>query len=511
MSAGTATRVNAPPAEGPASDPPPPARSGIRARISGTAVAIAVTLVVWIILRLALGGRWTLDIGRSELTPLHVALNNLNDWVGENRNSSPIFLYFFNYLQLGVEAIGTFFTQLFSRTEIGLGLPQIGWLGTTVLLAFVAYAIGNVRVAVLTLVGLLIIVSQGLWAESMDTFALVIAAVLLALIIGLPLGLWAGVNPRVNKIITPILDFMQILPSFAYLAPLVLLFMIGPAPAIVATARSKDPDEVFAPAAEAIAAVLGSYAANDSLRVGISSAGPIDGPAGTISPVNIAAWRHFPVSQRVAAVIGDQFGLEADVALAGDGHCFALGEHWLGAGRDVDSMVGLVLSTGVGGGAVLHNRLLAGTTGNAVHLGHISINAWGPECVCGCHGCVELYARGPALVAAAQLRGWTGDDAKALTSAAREGHEIAASVIDFGMRALAAGIASTATQLDVTTFVLGGGVSKAGDVIFAPLRRHLRDFATLDYVADLEVRPATLENAGLLGAAALALSRESSN
>jgi glucokinase len=116
-----------------------------------------------------------------------------------------------------------------------------------------------------------------------------------------------------------------------------------------------------------------------------------------------------------------------------------------------------------------------------------------------------MYARGPALVAAAKEQGWAGgDDARALTAAAREGDEIAVRVIDHGMRALAAGIATTATELDVAVVVLGGGVSKAGEVIFAPLRRHLRDFAVLDYVADLEVRPATLENAGLLGAAALA-------
>jgi glucokinase len=277
---------------------------------------------------------------------------------------------------------------------------------------------------------------------------------------------------------------------------------------VAPTVRSLDADEVFAPAAQAISEVVASYVSKSTaLRVGISSAGPINAPRGTISPVNIAAWRDFPISGHVQRVLTEQFGLSCDVALAGDGHCFALGEHWLGAGSDVDSMVGLVLSTGVGGGAVLDNRLLAGSTGNAVHLGHISVNAWGPECVCGCHGCVELYARGPSLVAAAQLRGWTGgEDAIALTTDARAGNEIALSVIDHGMRALAAGIASTATQLDVTTFVLGGGVSRAGDVIFAPLRRHLRDFATLSYVADLEVRPAVLENAGLLGAAALAFS-----
>lgn len=270
-----------------------------------------------------------------------------------------------------------------------------------------------------------------------------------------------------------------------------------------ATVRSDDGEEIWAAAADGIRALLGKLTVLGSLRVGVGSAGPINAPAGTISPVNISAWRDFPVVERVAGVL-ETMGLSPVVGLAGDGHCFALGEHWLGAARDVDSMVGMVLSTGVGGGAVLNNKLFAGRTGNAVHLGHISVNAWGPRCVCGCHGCTEMYARGPALVAAARASGWTGgDDAQALTADARAGNPIALDVIDRGMRALAAAIATTATELDVSVFVLGGGVSKAGEVIFGPLRRHLRDFAVLDYVADIEVRPAELENAGLLGAAAL--------
>lgn len=269
------------------------------------------------------------------------------------------------------------------------------------------------------------------------------------------------------------------------------------------TERSGDPEAVFAPAADGLRALVAEAGLSGPLRVGMGSAGPIDAPAGTISPVNIAAWRSYPISERVAGVLTDA-GVAPDVALAGDGACFALGEHWLGAGRDVDSMVGMVLSTGVGGGAVLDNQLFGGRTGNAVHLGHISVNAWGPRCVCGGHGCTEMYARGPALVAAAKVAGWTGgDDAQALTADARAGNAIALEVIDRGMRALAAGIATTATELDVTTFVLGGGVAKAGEVIFAPLRKHLRDFAVLDFVTDLEVRPAELANAGLLGAAAL--------
>ena len=152
------------------------------------------------------------------------------------------------------------------------------------------------------------------------------------------------------------------------------------------TPRSADADVVFAAVADAVhTALAGRPLSWSALRVGIGSAGPVDVPTGTISPVNIGAWRGFGVVERVAAVAEEATGVVPVIGLAGDGHCFALGEHWLGAGRDVDSMVGLVLSTGVGGGAVIDNRLFAGSTGNAVHLGHISVNAWGPRCVCGCH------------------------------------------------------------------------------------------------------------------------------
>ena len=273
------------------------------------------------------------------------------------------------------------------------------------------------------------------------------------------------------------------------------------------TPRDPDPLRVVAPLLDAVAALVAQFPQEARpLRVGISSAGPLDGPTGTVSPVNIGAWRDFPLVEHVRRAATAALGRPAVVGLANDGHCFTLGEHWLGAGRDVASMVGMVLSTGVGAGAVLEDELFGGSTGNAVHLGHISVNAWGERCVCGGHGCVEMYARGPALVAAAQARGWTGgEDARALTVDARDGDPVALAVVDEGMRALAAGIATTATELDVTTFVLGGGVSKAGEVVFGPLRRHLADFAALPYVLDLEVRPAVLENAGLLGAAALAL------
>lgn len=280
---------------------------------------------------------------------------------------------------------------------------------------------------------------------------------------------------------------------------------------ICPTIRSDDPEAVFAPCANGIRTVLTGVIASGlaltDLDVGIGSAGPIDAPAGTVSPVNIGCWRDYPIVARVRSVVQASVTGTVRIQLAGDGHCIAVGEHWLGAGRDVDTMIAMVLSTGVGGGAVVDNVLFAGASGNAVHIGHTSVDAFGEPCVCGSIGCVEQYARGPRMVQNAQARGWTGgDDAQELTADARAGDPIAVAVIDDAMRYLAAGIAACAIYLDITFVVLGGGVSKAGEVIFGPLRQHLTTFTTLPYVQNLTIVPAELENAGLLGAASLALS-----
>lgn len=276
---------------------------------------------------------------------------------------------------------------------------------------------------------------------------------------------------------------------------------------VVPTLSGIDGEAVYTPLHDGLTTLLGRHAWPDGAPdVGIGSAGPIDVPGGTVSPVNIAAWREYPLVARVTASVAAATGATPRVQLAGDGHCIALGEHWLGAGRDVDSLIGVVISTGVGGGAVLRDRLVTGRTGNAVHLGHTSVNAWGEQCVCGGHGCVEMYARGPAMVAAARAKGWVGKDGKALTASAAAGDPVALEVIDHGMRAAAAGIAATATQLDIDVVVVGGGLAKAGEVIFGPLRRHLADFAVLPYLRSFDLRAAELDNAGLLGAASLALS-----
>ncbi|MFJ2767063.1 ROK family protein [Streptomyces sp. NPDC087300] len=240
--------------------------------------------------------------------------------------------------------------------------------------------------------------------------------------------------------------------------------------------------------------------------VGIGSAGPVDASAGTVSPVNIPGWRGYPLVDRVRAVTG---GLP--VALVGDGVAMTAAEHWQGAARGHDNALCMVVSTGVGGGLVLGGALHPGPTGNAGHIGHISVDLDGDPCPCGARGCVERIASGPNIARRAVEGGWVpgpdGDtSAAAVATAARAGDPVALASFERAAQALAAGIAATATLVEIDIAVIGGGVAKAGDVLFTPLRRALRDYATLSFVRQLAVAPALMgTDAGLVGAAAAAL------
>ncbi|MER7515453.1 ROK family protein [Streptomyces sp. NPDC126499] len=240
--------------------------------------------------------------------------------------------------------------------------------------------------------------------------------------------------------------------------------------------------------------------------VGIGSAGPVDASAGTVSPVNVPGWRAFPLVERVHRATGGR-----PVTLVGDGVAMTAAEHWQGAARGHDNALCLVVSTGVGGGLVLGGRLHPGPTGNAGHIGHISVDLDGDPCACGGRGCVERIASGPHIARRARDDGWRpgpdGDrSAAAVAAAARAGDPVAVASFERAAQALAAGIAATATLVEVDIAVIGGGVAGAGEVLFAPLRRSLRSYATLSFVRGLTVVPArTGTDAGLLGAAAAAL------
>ncbi|MFF4183245.1 ROK family protein [Streptomyces sp. NPDC001691] len=274
------------------------------------------------------------------------------------------------------------------------------------------------------------------------------------------------------------------------------------------TPAHEDGDTVMRAAEAVVAELTGSPLWHRTSAVGIGSAGPVDASAGTVSPVNIPGWRGFPLVERVRAATG---GL--DVELVGDGVAMTAAEHWLGAARGHDNALCMVVSTGVGGGLVLGGKLHPGPTGNAGHIGHISVDLDGDACPCGARGCVERIASGPNIARRALEGGWRpgpdGDtSAAAVAAAARRGDPVAVASFERAAQALAAGIAATATLVEIEIAVIGGGVAGAGDVLFAPLRRALRDYATLSFVQRLTVAPALMgTDAGLVGAAAAASAR----
>ncbi|KNB52249.1 ROK family protein [Streptomyces caatingaensis] len=283
--------------------------------------------------------------------------------------------------------------------------------------------------------------------------------------------------------------------------------------ALLRTARRKTPAEGDAAAVMgAVSAVLDDLAGAPEWpgvrAVGIGSAGPVDASRGTVSPVNIPAWRGFPLADEVRRPAGGR-----PVVLVGDGVAMTAAEHWRGAARGRDNALCMVVSTGVGGGLVLGGRLHAGPTGNAGHIGHVSVDLDGDPCPCGGRGCVERIASGPNIARRALASGWRpgpdGDTtAAAVAASARAGDPLALASFDRAARALAAGIAATAALVEIQVAVVGGGVAGAGEVLFAPLRQRLREYAALSFTADVEVVPAVLGgDAGLVGAAAAAAER----
>jgi glucokinase len=236
--------------------------------------------------------------------------------------------------------------------------------------------------------------------------------------------------------------------------------------------------------------------------VGISSAGPIHPPTGTVSPLNIPGWHDFPIVDRVATLLPG-----VPVRLGGDGLCMALGEHRHGAGRGARFLLGMVVSTGVGGGLILDGAPYYGASGNAGHVGHVVVDLDGEPCACGGHGCVEAIASGPRMTQWARDQGWAAPadaGAKELAQAAGAGNELAVLAFRRGARALAAMIASVAAVCDLDLAVIGGGVASAGALLFDPLRESLGGYAGLDFLRGLRVVPAQLGGeAGLVGAAAL--------
>jgi glycine betaine/proline transport system permease protein len=191
-------------------------------------VVIGVLLIVWVAAYFALRGIDTLVLGGQDTTGLHRWLTDHRDDIGQGN-------VFFDAIRIAVEHFVVLLQNVIAQPSFDRPVPVIGWLGVIAIAAYCAWAFGNWKVAVLTALGLGFVGLQGLWQESMDTLSLTVAAVLLSLLVAIPLGIWAGLSDRAFKVATLLLDLMQTLPTFVYLAPLTLFFAIGPAAATIAT------------------------------------------------------------------------------------------------------------------------------------------------------------------------------------------------------------------------------------------------------------------------------------
>jgi glucokinase len=244
----------------------------------------------------------------------------------------------------------------------------------------------------------------------------------------------------------------------------------------------------------------------DLAGVGVAAAGPMVWPAGDVSPLNMPAWRDFPLRKRLAG----EFAAEP-VLVHNDAVGLAVGEHWKGAGQGSRNLLGITVSTGIGGGLILDGRLYHGTSGNAGHFGHIVVEDDGPPCACGGRGCAEAIASGPNTVRHALAAGWrpapgvTADGA-ALAAAASAGDPVATRHLARAGRAVGVAIASCANLLDLQVAAVVGGFSRSGLLFWQPLQQAFATHAGFRYAAACRIVPGQLGgDAGLLGAAAFVL------
>ncbi|MBG6214676.1 MAG: ROK family protein [Cryobacterium sp.] len=235
------------------------------------------------------------------------------------------------------------------------------------------------------------------------------------------------------------------------------------------------------------------------IGVGIGCAGPIHLQEGAVSPLNLPVWREYPLKDLVAALVPD-----LPVRLRMDGLCITLAEHWVGAGQGVDNLMGMIVSTGIGGGLILGGVTASGPTGNAGHIGHIEVGGFDVPCVCGGVGCIEAVASGPKTVAWARTRGFTGESGEDLAAAYAAADPIAVAAVARSGRALGQAIASAATLLDLDLVAIGGGFSNVTPDLLDFARATIAHRVQFAYATRVRVVPSALSGDGpLIGAAAL--------
>jgi glucokinase len=254
------------------------------------------------------------------------------------------------------------------------------------------------------------------------------------------------------------------------------------------------------------------YAWEQVVGVGAGIAGFLDIPRGFIKFSNNLGWHNVPAKEILEAK------LQKPVKIDNDANVAALGEAWGGAGKGIPHLVCYTLGTGVGGGIIINGKLHQGANGMAGELGHTIIvpDIEATQCNCGQRGCLETVSSATGIVRMAKesldrgehtsLRLLERVDAKSVFDAAKSGDELALRIVHRAAYYLGRSIATVAIIVNPGRFIIGGGVAKAGDILFEPIRETYKKYSPVQAQEGVDIVPAILgNNAGVVGAAGLNL------
>jgi len=258
-------------------------------------------------------------------------------------------------------------------------------------------------------------------------------------------------------------------------------------------------------------------AREDVLAAGVGAPGPLNQETGVIfTPPNLPGWKDVPLADELRKRLG------VPVFIENDANSAAYGESWLGAGRGFKDLVCLTLGTGVGGGIIINNELLRGRDGTAGEIGHLIIEMHGRKCNCGSYGCLEQYASATGIVNRTREAIERGEQtmltktvpdlshltAKDVSDAMERGDKLGHHIITETGEILGIAITSIVNLLNPEVVVLCGGVIGAGEALFKPIRDTVKKRAFPVPAARARIVPSVLgDNAGVIGAAGVALSR----
>lgn len=254
----------------------------------------------------------------------------------------------------------------------------------------------------------------------------------------------------------------------------------------------------------------GEISVSEVEAIGIGSPGPLDSKKGLIITTPNLPFKNY----NVVKPISDKFDLP--VYLDNDANVATIGEYMFGAGKGKENIVFFTVSTGVGGGAILNGQPYRGNTSNALEIGHTTVNPNGPRCNCGNVGCLEAISSGTAIGKRGQeavesnvetsLRKYENITSYEVFTEAKNGDEVAIDIVDNAMNYLGIGVANAVAIFDPEMVIIGGGVSKVGDILFDKVRAVVEKRCFKSMSESCEIVPAGLgSDAGVIGAVALAI------